>query len=134
MSQSIAGHEPDVVNWDVAARAAVAAGHWVHDSGTLVSLNLSVPDLSGPELAGVRSASLAPLGAIHTEVRSRDEEWLHLGFAETTRELPPQSDSRLVAEGHMVFTGLTGVRAAELDGEAELLAALVAGSDGLSGG
>ena len=50
--------------------------------------------------------ALAPMGAIHTEVTGRDDEWLHLGFQPTERELPEGSDSRLAAEGHVVVTAL----------------------------
>ncbi len=121
---SIAGHEPDVVNWDVAAQAAVSAGEWVHDSEERVTLNLSVPDLERRDLAGARMGTLAPMGAVHTEVQDRDDEWLQLGFAETTRELPPGSDSRLASEGYLVITALNGIMAAPLVGPEALLSVL----------
>ncbi len=121
---SIAGHEREVVNWDLATDAAVRAAEWAHDQPGLVTLNLSLPDLPRERVRGVRIGSLAPMGAVHTVVSGRDEEWLHLGFTETTRELPAGSDSRLVAEGHVVVTGLTGIRAADLDGADQLTAAL----------
>lgn len=121
---SIAGHEHEVVNWDLATGAAVRAGEWAHGRSRLVTLNLSLPDLPRERVRGVSVGSLAPMGAIHTVVSGRDEEWLHLGFTETTQELPPGSDSRLVAEGHVVVTGLTGIRAVDLDGVDQLTAAL----------
>ncbi|MCB1270011.1 MAG: 5'/3'-nucleotidase SurE [Microthrixaceae bacterium] len=121
---SIEGHEPDVENWTTAARAAVRAGEWVHSTPGLQSLNLSLPDAPEAALGQPRMASLAPMGAIHTEIKGRDEEWLHLGFAATDRELPEGSDSRLVAEGCMVVTAITGIRAVPLGDEAGLLDAL----------
>lgn len=121
---SIAGHESEVVNWDLATQAAVCAAEWAHAQPSLVTLNLSVPDLPREQVVGTRIGSLAPMGAVHAVVSGRDEEWLHLGFAETTRELPPGSDSRLVAEGHVVVTGLTGIRAADIEGSEELLGVL----------
>ena len=108
---SIAGHEPEVVNWDVAAEVAVSAGEWVHAQAGLVTLNLNLPDRSRADLSGIRMASLAPIGAVHAEVHQRDDEWLTLGFSETTRELPVDSDSRLVTEGYLAVTAITGIRA-----------------------
>lgn len=118
---SIAGHEPDVRNWDVAGRAAVSAADWVAAAGARTVLNVSVPDLPASELSEPRVGTLAPMGAVHTEVQGRDEEWLQLGFAETTRDLPADSDSRLAAEGHVVVTSLVGVRAAEIADPSTLL-------------
>lgn len=112
---SIAGHEPDVVHWDTAADMAVLAGEWVHARSELVTLNVNLPDRARDELSGIRMASLAPMGAIHTEVRHRDDEWLTLGFAETTRDMPEDSDSRLVAEGYVAVTPITGIRACAHD-------------------
>lgn len=118
---SIAGHEPEVVNWDVAADVAVSAGEWAHAQSGLVTLNLNLPDRCRADLAGIRMASLAPMGAVHAEVRHRDDEWLTLGFGETTSELPADSDSRLVAEGYLAVTAITGIRAFTLDDPAGLL-------------
>ena len=83
-----------------------------------------LPDAPEAALGQPRMASLAPMGAIHTEIKGRDEEWLHLGFAATDRELPEGSDSRLVGEGCMVVTAITGIRAVPLGDEAGLLDAL----------
>lgn len=121
---SIAGHESEVVNWDVAAEAAVTAGEWAHGCAGLVTINLSLPDRSAADLRGTRLATLAPMGAIHTEIQHRDEEWLQLGFAETERELPEDSDTRLVAEGHVVVSFLSGIRAVSPDHGGALIAAL----------
>jgi 5'-nucleotidase len=112
---SIAGHEPGVVNWDVAAEVAVSAGEWVHAQSGLVTLNLNLPDRSRADLSGIRMASLAPIGAVHAEVHHRDDEWLTLGFSDTTSELPGDSDSHLVNEGYLAVTAITGIRAATLD-------------------
>lgn len=121
---SIAGHEPDVVNWDLAADVAVSAGEWVYAQPDLVTLNLNLPDRRRADLAGIRLASLAPMGAVHAEVRQRDDEWLTLGFGETTIELPEDSDSRLVSEGFLAVTAINGIRVATLDGSDGLLSCL----------
>ncbi|MCZ7629094.1 MAG: 5'/3'-nucleotidase SurE [Microthrixaceae bacterium] len=118
---SIAGHEPDVVHWDTAAELAVSAGEWVHTRPGSLTLNLNLPDRRRSDLEGIRLASLAPMGAIHTEVRQRDDEWLTLGFAETTAEMPTDSDSRLVAEGYPAVTAITGIRVRELEDPSGLL-------------
>jgi 5'-nucleotidase len=127
---SIAGHEAEVRNWHVAASLAVEAAAWAEGrmaAGELVTLNLSVPDRPRHELLPARSATIAPLGVIHTEVIDRTPERIELGFRPTTAELPEGSDSRLVTEGHVVVTPLRGITRAEVGGTEELLAALQSG-------
>ncbi|MFV0316714.1 MAG: 5'/3'-nucleotidase SurE [Microthrixaceae bacterium] len=121
---SIAGDEPDVVHWDVAANAAISAATWIGAGAERTVLNVSVPDLPAEDLRDPRIGTLAPMGAVHTEVFGRDDQWLLLGFAETAAELPPDSDSRLAAEGHVVVTPLVGIRAGELDDPDALLESL----------
>ena len=106
---SIAGHEAEVAHWSAAAELALRTAAWVEGRGGVLTVNLSVPDLPAERLGPPRVGRLAPMGAIHTEVTGRDEGWLHLGFRPTVRELPEDSDSRLVAEGHVVVTPLRGI-------------------------
>ena len=121
---SIAGHESEVQNWDVAGAVALRAAGWMIDSGAAKVLNISVPDLPEGDLGDPRIGSLAPMGAVHTEVQAREQEWLQLGFVETTRDLPVDSDSRLAAEGHVVVTSIVGVRARDVPEPGLLLDAM----------
>ena len=121
---SIAGHESEVQNWDVAGAVALRAAGWMIDSGAAKVLNISVPDLPEGDLGDPRIGSLAPMGAVHTEVQAREQEWLQLGFVETTRDLPVDSDSRLAAEGHVVVTSIVGVRARDVPEPGLLLEAM----------
>lgn len=125
---SIDGDEPDVRHWGVAAELAVECGEWAAaaaaDSGSLVTLNLSVPDRPRDDLREPAVGSLAPKGTVHTEVLERTAERLELGFRVTEAVLPEGSDSRLAAEGHVVLTPITGIRATTVPGLDGLLATL----------
>lgn len=121
---SISGHEPDVENWDVAAELAVQAGEWADASGELVTLNLSVPDESRERLGEPVTGTLAAMGNLHTEVMSRTAEHLELGFRLTEERMPEGTDARLVDDGHVVITPITGIRTATAAGIDDLLSAL----------
>lgn len=111
---SISGHEPEVRNWDVAARIGVQVLDWAASRDALTSVNVNVPDLPAGELEEPAVGDIGTVGAIHTEIAYRDEEWLHLGFKETDVELPAGSDTRLVSDGHVAVTPIVGLRAAVL--------------------
>lgn len=123
---SIAGHEPDVEHWEVAADLAVSTSAWVAERRGITTVNLSVPDLPADRLGPPRAGTLAPVGAIHTEVIGRDDEWLRLGFRPTERELPEGSDTRLAAAGHVVVTPIAGIHAVPAGDLDPLLDGLVA--------
>ncbi|MCP4434512.1 MAG: 5'/3'-nucleotidase SurE [Actinomycetia bacterium] len=125
---SIAGHEPTIRNWGVAADLAVQAVDWVRAQDGVSTLNLNVPDLPASQLSEPVLASLARKGAVHTEVLERDDEWIRLGFRETTDELPEGTDTRVTADGHPAVTPITGIRVGEITPEqgARLLVCLAA--------
>lgn len=112
---SIAGHEPQVENWESAAAIGVQVLEWVGSRDSLTSVNVNVPDLPPSELGEPSVGDLGTVGAIHTEIAYRDDEWLRLGFKETDIELPERSDTRLVADGHVAVTPIVGIRAVGLD-------------------
>ncbi len=127
---SIDGHESAIENWAVAGGLAVQAVEWAARQEGITTINLSVPDRPHHELSDTRFGSLAPLGTVHTEVLGRDEEWLRLGFRLTEQPMPEGSDSRLVADGHVVVTPVQGIRAvpgADVDG---LISAMTAHTRG----
>ena len=111
---SIAGHEPQVRNWDAAARVGVQVLDWVGSLDSLTTVNVSVPDLPAEELREPRFGELGTMGAIHTEIAHRDDEWLHLGFRDTEVQLPEGSDTRLASDGHVVVTAIQGLRSVTL--------------------
>ena len=120
---SIAGSEPSIQHFDVAAELAAEVAAWIVSSGTLSSINLSVPDLQSTDLKEVKWGQLAPLGAIRTEFLLRTEERVEFGFVPTTASLPADSDTALVSQGHPVVTALTGIRGSEPVGLVDFLTA-----------
>ena len=123
MAVSIAGSEPSIQHFDVAAELAAEVAAWIVASGSLSSINLSVPDLPSKDLQEVKWGQLAPLGAIRTEFILRTEERVEFGFVPTTDSLPADSDTALVAQGHPVVTALTGIRGSEPVGLVDFLTA-----------
>lgn len=120
---SIAGREPTVVHWDVAARLAAQVVDWLPDQPVPTTINLSVPDLPSAELGEMRFGELAPFGAVRAEVLERTDERIEIGLVPTGGQLPADSDTALVEAGHPVVTALTGIRGAEPVGLVEHLTA-----------
>ena len=126
---SIDGFEHSVKHWDVAAALGVQAGEWASAAEGLVTLNLSVPDLPRAALREPRHGELARFGAIRTEVLSRTDERIELGFRPTEEDLPDHVDTSLATAGHVVVTPLTGIQVADRNDTHHLLATLQGGLD-----
>lgn len=104
------GPEP---RFDTAAEVAVAAVGWIETAPTKTMLNVNVPGVDRSELRGTRWAQLAPFGTVRAALQQQDEGILELSLVETGVELPPDSDTSLVAAGYVAVTTLSSIRAAD---------------------
>lgn len=98
--------------WDVAAAVAVAGVDWlVEKSPPCTVLNLNVPNLTLERLGGARSATLAPFGTVRSAIveAAPDGGRLQIEFRPTEAELPPDSDTAVVARGLVAVTALSGI-------------------------
>jgi 5'-nucleotidase len=108
--------------WDAAAAVAVTATDWLVSAPDLTVLNVNVPNLPVEQLAGARLAELAPFGTVRSSVveSSPGGGRLQMELRPTTDEMPPESDTGLVARGYVAVTPIVGPRAADLDVSAVL--------------
>jgi 5'-nucleotidase len=99
--------------WDTAAAVAASAVSWLgsDESPPCTVLNVNVPNLPLDDLRGARSATLAPFGTVRSSVveAAPDGGRLQLEFRPTDTELPPDSDTAVVAEGFVSVTALSGI-------------------------
>ncbi len=98
--------------WETAAAVAASAVSWLAgESPPCTVLNVNVPNLALDRLAGARSASLAPFGTVRSSVveAAPDGGRLQIEFRPTDSELPPDSDTAVVAQGFVSVTALSGI-------------------------
>jgi 5'-nucleotidase len=100
--------------WESAAAVAVAAVSWLASDGAppCTVLNVNVPNLTMDRLKGARAAAtLAPFGTVRSSVveAAPDGGRLQIEFRPSDTELPPDSDTALVAEGFVSVTALSGI-------------------------
>jgi 5'-nucleotidase len=72
-------------------------------------LNLNVPARPVDEIAGVRWARLASLGAVRAAMRSREDDSLQLELHPTDHEPPEDTDQGSLDRGWASLTALVGV-------------------------
>jgi len=99
--------------WDTAAAVAASAVSWLgsDEAPPCTVLNVNVPNLALDRLSGARSATLAPFGTVRSAVveAAPDGGRLQIEFRPTDTELPPDSDTAVVAEGFVSVTALSGI-------------------------
>jgi 5'-nucleotidase len=97
--------------WETAAAVAASACAWLADAPPCTVLNLNVPNVPFALLAGARSATLAPFGTVRSAVveAAPDGGRLQVEFRPTEAELPPESDTAVVADGFVAVTALAGI-------------------------
>jgi 5'-nucleotidase len=108
--------------WGSAAAVAVTATRWLATAPDLTVLNVNVPNRPVEHLSGARLAELAPFGTVRSSVveSSAGGGRLQMELRPTTDEVPPDSDTGLVARGYVAVTPIVGPRAADLDVSAVL--------------
>lgn len=99
--------------FDTAAAVAVAAVGWIVHEDARTILNVNVPHASLDELRGVRWAELAPFGTVRATLDPVGDDRLDFGLAETSVELPPDSDTALVNAGYVAVSTLAPIRIGE---------------------
>jgi 5'-nucleotidase len=98
--------------WDTAAAVAASAASWLGSGAPPCTvLNINVPNLTLDRLAGARSATLAPFGTVRSSVveAAPDGGRLQIEFRPTDTELPPDSDTAIVAQGFVSVSALSGI-------------------------
>ncbi|HZA75067.1 MAG TPA: 5'/3'-nucleotidase SurE [Acidimicrobiales bacterium] len=97
--------------WDTAATVAASAVGWLAEAPPCTVLNLNVPNVALDRLGGARSATLAPFGTVRSSVveAAPDGGRLQIEFRPTDQELPPESDTAIVAQGFVSVTALSGI-------------------------
>jgi 5'-nucleotidase len=98
--------------WDTAAAVAASAVSWLaSESPPCTVLNVNVPNLTLDGLQGARSGTLAPFGTVRSSVveAAPDGGRLQIEFRPTDTELPPDSDTAIVAQGFVSVTALSGI-------------------------
>jgi 5'-nucleotidase len=116
------GFDGEVPRYDTAAPLAVAAAAWLTGAPTGTVLNVNVPGVSLDGLAGVSEATLAPFGTVRTVVVGTDDDRFELEMQPVEVELPPESDTALIAAGHATVRALVRPHAVPDDGATAFIA------------
>jgi 5'-nucleotidase len=100
--------------WATAAAVGASAASWLasDEAPPCTVLNVNVPNLTMDRLKGVRAAArLAPFGTVRSSVveAAPDGGRLQIEFRPTESELPPDSDTAIVAQGFVSVTALSGI-------------------------
>ncbi|HKA69357.1 MAG TPA: 5'/3'-nucleotidase SurE [Actinomycetes bacterium] len=93
-----------VLHWATAARLARLSLPLLLDGDTGYVLNLNVPNLPIDQLGGIRSARLAPFGAVQTNVVEVGEGYVQLTVADLDPTDDPDTDAALLAAGYATVT------------------------------
>jgi 5'-nucleotidase len=100
-------------HWGTAATVAASALLWLtsDEAPPCAVLNVNVPNRPLDRLEGARAATLAPFGTVRSSVveAAPDGGRLQIEFRPTDTELPPDSDTAVVAQGYVSVTALTGI-------------------------
>jgi 5'-nucleotidase len=119
-------------HWATAAAAAAASVDWLCAAPKGTVLNLNVPDLPASDLAGARSATLAPFGTVRSTVVESAEDGgrLQMELRPTSVDLPPDCDTALVAAGYVAVSAIQGIRVDESVDVDDVIGAVVAEARG----
>jgi 5'-nucleotidase len=98
------GPEP---HWDTAVAVAATLFDRLAALPGGAVLNLNVPDRA--EVGAPRRARLAEFGSVRGRISRDGHGAISLAMVAVERELPPDSDARLLAEGHPTVTALRSV-------------------------
>ena len=100
-------------HWDTAATVATSALSWLASDKAppCTVLNVNVPNRPLDRVVGARAATLAPFGTVRSSVveAAPDGGRLQIEFRPTDTELPPDSDTAVVARGSVSVTALSGI-------------------------
>lgn len=111
-----------VLHWPTAARLARLSLPLLLDGEDGHVLNLNVPNVPIDQLRGVRSARLAPFGAVQTNVVEVGEGYVQLTVADLDPGDNPDTDAALLAAGYATVTMLSPLCERAPNGPPEKLA------------
>ncbi len=98
------------VRWDAADLVVVQVLRWLRDGRPSAPLlNVNVPAVDPADLGELRSADLAPFGAVTTTVTDVDEGSVLLHHGAPAGAVPPGTDVALLRCGHPTVTALRSV-------------------------
>jgi 5'-nucleotidase len=104
MDLATSGDPTAALHWETAAELARLAIPRLLDGTADIVVNLNVPNLPANRLRGVRSASLAPFGAVQTSVAEIGEGYVQLTVADMDPSGEPDTDAALLAAGYATVT------------------------------
>jgi len=112
LAVSVAVGPDGTAAFGAAAEVAAASIGWLVTAPPKTVLNVNVPLGAMADVRGSRWAALAPFGTVRAALRPGDRDGvLEIALVESNVELPPDSDTALVAGGYVAVTCLTGIRA-----------------------
>ncbi len=113
----------DPIHWDTAAGVAETLLASIVDGAGNLVLNVNVPNVESHELAGLRAASLASVGAVQAVLTETGEGYVKLDYEAPAGDLEPGTDVAVLADGAASVTALRAVcEAADFDVEGMLKA------------
>jgi 5'-nucleotidase len=116
------------LHWATAAHLARLAIPHVVDSSEEFVFNLNVPNVPADRLRGVRAASLAPFGAVQTNVTEVGEGYVQLTVADIDPSGEPDTDAAALAAGYATVTLLNPLCERTTDGLSETFATALGNS------
>jgi 5'-nucleotidase len=99
----------DPWQYDTAARVVLDVLPMLLEAPPRSVLNLNVPARAYNEVLGVRWARLAPFGTVRAAIAEAADDHLQFELRATGTQLPPDSDTGLVAQGYAALTTICGV-------------------------
>ncbi|MEY2476680.1 MAG: 5/3-nucleotidase [Actinomycetota bacterium] len=120
------GFDGETPCYETAAPLGVSAVAWLERAPVGTVLNVNVPGVPLDALAGVTEAALAPFGTVRTVIVGADDGRFELEMQPVEVELEPDTDTALVAAGHVAVTALVRPHAVEDGGATEFIASHVA--------
>lgn len=103
---------PDVLRYDTAAQVAMQVlAHQAASGHSTISLNTPHCDIT--ELKGIRSAPLAETFRWRSFIESNEDGVITRSYRESDDEIPPDTDSGLIAQGYATLSSLVGIAAVD---------------------
>jgi 5'-nucleotidase len=101
-------------HWETAAAVAVAVIGWLIDARPPAAINVNVPDLPFMDLAGLRPAPLASIGAVQTNVTDASLGYVEMTYEAVVDEPEPGSDADLLRQGWAVVSAIEAIASVTL--------------------
>ena len=110
-----AREDPREPHWGTAADLVRTVLPWLVAAPQRTILNLNVPDAPLPDVRGLRSAGLAPVGGVRTVITGIDDHGLDLDLIANDRPVPEGTDSALLVTGWATITPLLPTSAVDVE-------------------